>query len=41
MKNSGMNTLYPTHDSVNDSLHTRKTRPCLLVVENDLRWQSC
>lgn len=30
-----MNTPDPTHDSVNDSLHTRKTRPCILVVEDD------
>lgn len=35
MENPGMNTPEPMHDSVHDSLHTRKTRPCILVVEDD------
>lgn len=35
MENPGLNTPDPTHDSVNDSLYSRKTRPCILVVEDD------
>ncbi len=30
-----MNTPDPTHDSVPDSLNSRKTRPSILVVEDD------
>ncbi|MBA3966246.1 MAG: response regulator [Nitrospirales bacterium] len=35
LENLGKNTPDPTHDSVHDSLKTRKTRPCILVVEDD------